>query len=380
MKKLFIVFIAVLFVLPAFALAADFKVSQESDNVSIASSEQVKNLYTAGANVTSDANVLGDMVVAGGYVTVNGKVQQGLMLVAGNILVSGDVGQNVRVAGGNVQITGNVGQDLLVAGGTVDIGDKSTISGDFLSASGTSTISGNILGNVKLAGGSVTINGRINGDVTIYDAQSVELGSNAYIGGDFKYEAPQSATIASTAKVVGATEFSPTTPVNFTALAGLMAFATIAKWLGVLSAFILALLVAYLLTKFAKYMVGKSFEKPWASFGWGMLVLIVSPIALLILLASILGLSVGILLGVTLGAVMVFAKPLGALVLGAWIVRLFSKGKELRVDWLTALIGVLLVAVLSVVPVVGWIIPFFTYMVALGVLVEWTWNWAKRNR
>lgn len=380
MKKILFGLAAVLFIMPAVVLAADFKVDEANGNVEVASGEQVKNLYTAGANVTSDANVLGDLVTAGGYIAINGKVQQTLMAAGGNVAVSANIGQNARLAGGNIQFTGTTGQDLLVGAGTLDIGKTANIGGDLMASSGMATINGKVLGDAWMAGGNITINGRIEGNVDIRGAQEVVLGENAYIGGKLKYEAPQQAAISQGAQVVGGTEYSPTKVGDLKVLAGLMAFATVAKWLGVISAFILALLVAYLLNKFAKFTVQKAFNNPWPLFGWGLLVLIVAPVALVILLASVLGMSVAALLGVVLGAVLVFAKPFGALILGAWIVRLFSKDKALRVDWLTALVGVLVAAVLSIIPIVGWIIPFFTYIVALGVMFQWTWDWAKRNK
>lgn len=76
--------------------------SQGSPNVVVGSQESHRNLYTAGANVTVNGDVTGDLTAAGGMVSITGTVQQEVLLAGGTLDVSGQVGGNARLAGGNI--------------------------------------------------------------------------------------------------------------------------------------------------------------------------------------------------------------------------------------------------------------------------------------
>lgn len=101
--------------------------------------------YVAGGNVTVTGDIDGDLVVAGGQVTIEGNVSGDLLLAGGTVNILGNVGDDVRAIGGNVTLSGPVGDDLVLAGGSVN-----TLSGV--------TVGGEVL----LAGGQVTMNGEFN--------------------------------------------------------------------------------------------------------------------------------------------------------------------------------------------------------------------------
>jgi hypothetical protein len=60
------------------------------------------------------------------------------------------------------------------------------------------------------------------------------------------------------------------------------------------------------------------------------------------------------------------AKIMAAIVAGAWLFQMFSKKKEISLDWKTALVGSLLISALSLVPIIGWLLCFLAYLLALG--------------
>lgn len=382
MKKLLFALAGVALFIPLVASAAELRVNDEGGSEVIQKGETVKNVYSFGNNVVADADILGDFVGAGNYVSINGNVQFGVIAAGANVVINGKVNQNIRVAGGNVQINGEVGEDLLVAGGTVQVAPNSKVAGDIVATGGMVNLAGSVGGNINLSGGQVTVDGVVAGNIDAKDVDELKFGDNAVIHGNLKYSSSKEAVVSPKARLLGAVDYQKIkglSKVPF--IAGLVALATVGKLLSIIGLYILILLLTYLLSRFTKVAVGSGFSKPFAMFGWGFIPLIVMPIVAIVLLASLLGMQASVILGAVYFMLMLIARPLGSILLGTAIFKLFSKNKEkLRVDWLTGLVGLLVATILMIVPFVGWVIPFIFYAMALGVLVKWTWGWVQRNR
>lgn len=382
MKKILFALIAFVLFIPLVASAADIRVNEESGSEVIQKGETVKNVYSFGNNVVAEANVLGDFVGAGNYVAINGDVQYGVIAAGANVVINGKVNQSVRVAAGNVQIMGDVGEDLIVAGGTVQTGPNSRVAGDILVTGGVINLAGSIGGNVKITGGQVTIDAVVAGNIEAKEVNDLKFTDNAVVHGNLKYSSTNEAVVSPKAKLLGQVDFQQVhklSKVPF--VAGLVALATIGKILSIIGLYIVIILMTYLLSRFTKIATKNGLDAPFKMFGWGILTLIVIPIVAIILLASMIGIQASGILGSVYFALMLFARPLGSILLGTAIFKLFSKNKEnLRIDWLTGLVGLAVATILMIIPFVGWIIPFIFYMMALGVLIKWTWNWVGRNR
>jgi hypothetical protein len=67
---------------------------------------------------------------------------------------------------------------------------------------------------------------------------------------------------------------------------------------------------------------------------------------------------------------MAMAKVLAGIVLGTWIIRLSSKGK-VAIDWKPAVLGVITFEILCLIPVIGWLISAWVFLLALGGLYSY---------
>ena len=380
MKKLLFMIACVLVLMPLVAKAADFRAVSDG-TVSVTSQDNVKNLYAAANTVSTDGIIKGDAVLAGSAVNAKGDVKQSLFAAAGNISVTGNIGQNVRLAGGNITVSSaNIGQDFLAASGTFYIDKNTIISGDLIVAAGTVDLLGKVQGDVRVTAGQVTINGLVDGDVIAKNLDTLTIGDGAVIKGNIKYSAKNQANISSKASVAGTIEFTPVQKSTWAA-GKLKSVLSVTMVLMLASSYLLLLALIYILPKFVHPLVQRAYKDVVINIGLGLMVALAVPAVLILLLVSVLGLKIAFMLGLSYIFIMVLGKTMGAIVLGAGVYKLFSKKEvEYKVDWLTALIGVVLVAVLAIIPFIGWLVIFVFYMMALGALVRWVGSWVGRNR
>jgi hypothetical protein len=328
----------------------------------------------AGGNVTSAGSVRGDLVIGAGSVLVSGPVSGDLMIGGGNITVSGEVTDDVRIGGGNVTIQSVVRGDALVGGGQVNLAGE-RIGGDVAVAGGTVRIDAAIGGSARIAGGDIYLNAPVAGDVEI-EAEKLTLGPRADIAGDLSYRAPDPATLQDGAVVRGETTFEERVG-RKEAEAGLAAFFTfwiVAKFLMLLVG---ALLIGLAFQRYARELVAIAAARPLLEFGRGLVAVIVLPIISLILLATIIGIPLGVIGLLMLATMLIFASLIAPIVLGAVVHKLIWKPAGYLVSWQTILLGVALYFLLGLIPFIGLLVTCIVKLVALGATLNLKWGLAK---
>jgi len=373
MKKLLFSIIALVVLVPAFGFAADVRNAEV-----VTKDENVTNLYLAGQNPSVDANVRGDLVVAGGNVTVNGNVEDGVIAAGGTLNLNGSVGQSVRVAGGNVNVNGTIGGDLIVFGGNVIVGSKSVVTGDVIVFAGNVEIQGLVKGAVKnSAAGTIIIAGTVSGNVELYRVGNVKVTGKAVIDGTLKYSSQNTADIADSAKL-GNVDYTKVAPVNMPKPnpASIIFGLIVALVMG----FLALLLVVSLMPKLSKEVINASLVNPWAKLGIGFLALVVTPIVLIMLLITFIGWGVmGIVAMVYFGLITI-AGVFSALLVGSYTWKFFSKEKEMQVNWKTVAVGILILAVVKLIPILGWLAVCVVFLIVFGTLTTMGYNYIKAQR
>lgn len=348
--------------------AADFRApAGESGNVSVAKTEQTHNLYLAGANVTSEAIVTGDLVAVGSNVSLSGTVEHSIIAAGGNVTVNADAGQNVRLAGGTVTFNGQTGEDLAVAGGTVNLSSGSLVTGDLMIAGGSLKIDGTVNGRVFGSGGDVVIGGHIKGDVKLTDVNSLELTSTAVIDGKLTYSSASEATISSSAKVLGGTDYQKTTSKNY----DFGSDSLFSVWM-VLASLVLGLVIVYGYRKSSLAIIEDNRQHFWASMGIGLVTLIVVPAAVIIFIITVIGMKLAMLLATLYWLLIALGSIFNSLFVGSEVYLMIRKGEMRRNDWLTVLIGVIITSLLVLIPYIGWLVWFGIFLSALGALIKHT--------
>jgi len=346
--------------LPTTALAADLR---QGSSVTIGSDKTISDdVYAAGGTINVAGAINGSLIAAGGTINVSGNVSRDLMVGGGTISLTGKVGGSIRVAGGNLTINGPVEQDVVVTGGTLSIGSGGTIGRDLVLAGGTATVSGAVGRRIQMAAGTVTLQNRVGGDVT-GQVDHLKL-DGAQIGGNLDYTSNNQVDIVNGARVAGTT--TRHTPTN----QGAGATNGFIGWLrALIGIFALGLLFILLLPRFSTRSIDVLRAEPWLSLGIGAAILVATPIVAVIVF--IVGLLIG---GWWLGLLLI---PLWLLALAVgYVVSSFLLGRLVfaQLGWggyhdvLALLGGLLILAVVSLIPLLGWLLGLAAVVFGTGAL------------
>lgn len=194
MKNLRFIFRAAVFILfmmlivtPFNQAAAESEVVINEDIHKAAGNLQIPGSTTVNGDVTLN---LGELNVSGlvngnvnsnmGQVTIDGDINGDVEANMGQIIINGNVGGNVLARMGEVVVNGSVSGNLTADLGEVDV--DGSVGGDIASGFGELRVAGVVGGNVESKGGKVVITGIVEGDVTL-DQGVIELGPEAVVSG-----------------------------------------------------------------------------------------------------------------------------------------------------------------------------------------------------
>lgn len=367
--------------MPAIAHGADMVARQE---YTLQKGSVVEgDLYAAAQSNVVAGDIDGDLVIAGAHTLVTGSVKGDVLAAGGTLELLGSVGDDVRIAGGTITIGKNVDGDVVAAGGVVHIVSGVTVGGDVIIAGGQVIVDGAVKGNVKVAGGEVTINGQVEKDIVVRADKQFTLGKDANSMGSIWYRSPSALVIQEGAKTQNEPTFEkiehPTRVDKKVqaAIAGLIGAITLIKLLITL---ITAIVIVTLFKKTAHNLTKIVVDSFGRELVRGFVVLIVAPAAILLAAISVIGIwfaFAGALLYVLL---LMVAKVLMGIALGAVAMRSLKKQKELEVNWQSAAIGVVIIELVWLVPVLGWVAVFLLFLATLGSvsLLAYQKAWMKR--
>lgn len=345
------------------------------------------DLYAASRNVTVAGDVAGDLLAAGSNVYVSGLVQGDAVVSGGSVNVSGSVRDDVRAAGGKVLISGPVGDDVAAAGGQIHLLSGSVVNGNVYAAGKRITIDGNVNGVLNVTGGEVVINGFIGRDANI-KAGRVTLGERAVITGNFSYTAERAAQVMQGARIGGQTRFTQstrglpaegdliTTPLKLFFKGAAASFYVVSF----LMYFAGALVLVWLLRSHARGLLDRTAADPGRALLVGLIVAVVAPVALVMVMFSVIGLPLALLfMGVYLlwfGLASFFAPVL----LGSWLDKVLFKRSRYELNWKTVLLGAVALSLLGLVPFLGGLAGLALTLTAFGGLARTWYKYVWLNR
>jgi cytoskeletal protein CcmA (bactofilin family) len=368
-KTLLAVFVSfALIMLPLAALGAEFRADKNGyylNDSAIASD----NLYVASQNVTIYGTAQKDVFAVASNVIVEGDIDQDLFAAGGMISITGSVGDDVRVGGGTVSLGGSVGGELIAAGGQVNVLESAEISKDALIGGGNIDFNGVVHGNLASYGSRVYINGQVDGTLKI-NAREVVIGPKAVIKGDFNYSSGSEASIADGAKILGKKNF---TPIEYRATVGKTTGAffgfTTALWLIKLLALVVAALVIFFVFRQgAADLVRHAASNFWKELLRGFVLFFIIPIASLIAIVTIIGVIPALIALAIYVLMLILGAVFAGLLSAGFIAKWFFKKADYSLEWYTIVLGIAALAIVKMIPFVGWIAGAAVFLAALGTL------------
>jgi cytoskeletal protein CcmA (bactofilin family) len=331
-----------------------------------------QNYYAAGNHLDIRGPILGDAVLAGRDVEIRQSVDGDVLTAGWHVRLAGAAHDDVRIAGGNVHLEAPVDGDVTVAGGDVTIGPQVRVAGRAWMSGGTVRVEGTFARDVRIAGGHVVIGADVTGPVEVV-AERIEILPGARLRGPFTYRSPEMAAIAAGAVVHGPVTFKRVDAREARQARGTRGVSSLLFGVHV---FITGLLVIGLVPRVAVDLAATLRRQPGRSLAAGFVLLVTLPVAAILLMISILGLP----LGVAIVALYLVALLLGlvttAFVVGQLEARLINRtpAQTRGSHAMLLFAGVLTLAVLRSLPVVGGVVVFASVLFGLGALTLWTYR------
>ncbi|MDO4850312.1 MAG: hypothetical protein Q4A93_00370 [Actinomycetota bacterium] len=318
------------------------------------------------------------------YATDTGSTPQAARIAFGNdaaaagqsiLITDEEVGGNSFIAGQNVELSGGrVGTDLFVTGQNVRVAGTEVSSAVFaagatvnLTTAGTPEVFAtgqqvDLTGTARaahLAGNSVTLGGTVEGDVSVA-AEHVTIQPGTTVNGTLKVTASEEPTIPSDA-TIGNYTYEPATQSTTRGIAGNRNTLVRTFLISLAGMLVLGILMLSLGTERPFAIAAKRFTTRPTLLLFGLLFLCVMPLAILILLITVIGARAAL----AALCLYLFAAIIATVFCAISMGRLaFGKMNP----WLSTLIMVPVFAIALKVPYLGPIVGLFSLLFTFGAL------------
>lgn len=362
MKKLIVA--ALLLVLPCIALTgiAEAHSFRAGDTVSIGKGQVVQDtLFASGKTVDIASEVYGDVFCAGQNVTVSGAIHGDVICAGQTLTITGAIDGDVRLAGQTVTLSGSVGGNATIASQSFSLGSDAKVSGDFSLASGDGTFNGTVGRDLAVGGGDITLAGQIGRNVK-GNTTNLTLAEGSHITGNVEYTSNNDVRRANGALVDGSVTRHDV-PKHESKRGAIFAFG--AAWFlywffaTLLTALVLVLIMPALIHR----TTNRAVTSPWRALATGFVASILVPIAIVLFMATVIGIPLAFVVGLAWLLVVLLSGPF----FGYYIGRLLLRGSTRSV--LIMLVGAGLLLVAYFIPVVGFFALLATLWFGSGMIL-----------
>lgn len=318
------------------------------------------DLILAGSNVKVEGEAKEDVIAAGSEVIISGAVKGYALLAGKNITVSGPIGNDLFAAGANLQINAPVADNAVLAGGEIHLQPGAVIHHDAVLAGGKVEVAGKIERDLKLAAGEVQLASEVGGSVQARTDKLTIL-PTAVIRGNLKVYSPVPPEIAPQAQVLGRIEHIQIEREN-------VAVSWFKRWgYSFLALALVGLAAISLSSLWANRVVTTFTNQPGATFLSGLAGLILIPLIVVLLLASIIGIPLAFMVLALYAVALLLSGVFAAWFVGGWLLSQFNRPQPTR--WVRIIVGALVVSLLVSLPWIGGLFGLCILLAGLGALL-----------
>jgi cytoskeletal protein CcmA (bactofilin family) len=364
-----------LLILPIIFVSLTSKVNaftfKTGDTVNFPKTETIDdNLFVSGQKIKIESNIKGDLFCAGQEVDIQANVDGDVICVAQNLNINGKVSGSIRSIAQSLKINGQVAKNITVAGQTID--NKSQVTGEAMMAAQSLNIEGSTKKSLLAAGNNINLLGTVGKDANLY-AEKLNISKDSHIGGALTYESKNLATIENEKVIVGKITHNlpkETDPKNFKKIETKKNEFGNKTWFAKeLASLFFHLIIALIILAIWKKPIFKMADNMLNNFGksllFGFLILIATPLVIVTLLITIIGIPISIMLGMIFAISLFLSRIFVALVVGRYLVNSYLatyKDSILPI----ALIGVFVSFLVFAIPVAGCMLSVVAVAWGLG--------------
>ncbi|HVM59018.1 MAG TPA: hypothetical protein VMT80_01685 [Candidatus Paceibacterota bacterium] len=356
---------------PALASAAPAPATLSAFRNTVVADSASGNAYAAGLTVTLVAPVAGDFSSLAGSMLVAAPVAGDALLIGGSAALRAPVTGDVRAIGGRLSFYSPIGGDLAAIGASVR--DEGKSAGSVFVAAFDAALAGGADGPVRIYGNSVSLSGEYAKDVQVVSSGRLTLLPGTIIRGKLVYRAPEPAEIPNSAKVLGGIAYTNTSYLPSSSASRVLSYLSIGIFLlvRILGALILAGLFAGLFPRFAESFARRAdtarLRSTLLTALLGFAALVATPVLLVLLALTFVGLGIAALLFVLYLLLAFLAAIYAGILTGALAVRRFGRRETVR--WSDGVLGMLVLSLILLVPYAGPLLVALLMMYCAGALL-----------
>ena len=290
--------------------------------------------------------------------------------------VAETVSGGLAVAGANVEVLGQVGGGLKAFGANVVIpGD---VQGELWACGANVVLSGKYHSKVKAAAANLTISGVFDGDVEVGAARII-VAPTALIKGNLIYMSAD-LNLQKGSRIMGEVvqreALVKKERIEQWGRQGIKALLPIGVFfflIAIAALIIVGVLINYLFPKKTNAVIVSISQSPWKNLWFGLIFLVVVPVAIIISFITLVGIPAGIIVGFLYGIAIYISR----IYIGVWIGRkvlgYIKKSMATAFFW-PLVVGTIILALLSLIPFIGWLFSLFVLLLSLGALWAVMWK------
>ena len=370
MNRFFII-LAISFIIPTSVFAANAPASFSAARSLITASSSPGNAYITGISVVSTAPVGGDLSAIGGSIISAAPVSGDALLFAGSINSRAEVTGDFRAAAGSITIEKPIGGDLVAFG--LSVSDAGRAKGSVFIVALNSVLTGGASGPVTIYGNNVSLAGNFASDVNIIASGQITVAPSTMIHGALSYESPETAVIPASATITGGTVYTNISYLPDAGTSRMLAIASVGFFLfiRILSALILAGLLAGLFPRLSEAVVGRAYTKRIRSILLtlllGFALLVATPILFALLALTFVGIGIALLILIVYALLVFLSFMYAGILLGGMFSRRFLHRET--VLWHDGVLGMLVLSLIVFVPYIGLFVALLLTIFSTGALL-----------
>jgi cytoskeletal protein CcmA (bactofilin family) len=320
----------------------------------------------AGAIVDIGVTATGDVDAAGAQININGVISGNVHAAGATLDVRGQVTGDVDLAGAvinsNVQTQGK----MRAGAASLTVGPASEIHGSLQAGGAVVSISGHIGGKVEALGGLLTFDAQADGPVEL-SGDRIVVGSNARVAGDLTIRSRHDPKIESGAVISGTVNtIAPPTWWQVTPWMWMLAIGAAIAAGTVLTGIVLLLFGGRVFMAATEHVR----HRPLSSFLFGVLALVVIPFIGALLVATVVGITIGLAVFLMLPLLIIGGHAVAAagIASGLLVRRNGEIGALLGFVMLVA--GAILLVAIGLIPWVGPALVGIAIILGTGAFVR----------
>lgn len=367
------------FLVAAPALAHEEGNMRSGNTATIAKSETLDaSAYLAGTNITVAGIVKGDLYCAGQNVNISGTIEGDLICAGQSVTITGRVLGDARVAGQTINMDGPVAHSLTAMGQNVTVTANAVINDDATVFGTTVQVDGKIGRDLVGGGQAVTISGSVGRNANVASDKPV-LTNGARVGGDLQYTSNNQVEVTKGATVAGKTERHQP---QYEGGQQSNQNEWVARMWGIGYWLLALLFIGLVLVGLTPRTYKTAYRHMVKQSGWallaGLMALVLTPIVAVALAVTVIGIPLGVAFGMLWIVALACSFVYSGYSFGAWIAEQASW--DLKWPMATSLIiGLVLLALVMMIPIVGGLITFLALVWGLGGIVMTAGSYIKHR-